>query len=67
MSKAIAFLAAVAVQERHRGLFESNEALSSICERVVVPNMVLRERDIEAFEDDSMGYIRADLEGSGEF
>jgi exportin-2 (importin alpha re-exporter) len=35
-----------------------------ICEKIVIPNMTLRDEDVEIFEDDPVEYIRRDLEGS---
>lgn len=64
VAKAISFLTAVVRHRRHKGLFESEGVLSSICTQVVLPNMTLREADEELFEDDPMEYIRRDLEGS---
>ncbi|KAJ3066560.1 Exportin-2 [Podochytrium sp. JEL0797] len=63
VSKAIGFLTAVARPARHKHMF-SNEVLRNICQSIIVPNMSLRDADIELFEDDCMEYIRRDLEGS---
>lgn len=65
VSKAIGFLSSVAKQPRHNALFSNPDTLSQICEKIVLPNMMLRESDQEDFEDDPMEYIRRDLEGSG--
>jgi len=35
--------------------------LGSICEKIIVPNIQLRECDIELFEDNPEEYIRIDL------
>jgi len=64
VSHAIAFLTSVVKQPRHQTIFASPETLSNICERVVVPNLTLRDSDIETFEDDPIEFIRRDLEGS---
>ncbi|KAJ3012683.1 UNVERIFIED_CONTAM: Exportin-2, partial [Siphonaria sp. JEL0065] len=63
VSKGIGFLTAVVRPVRHKHMF-SNEVLRNICQSIIVPNMSLRDADIELFEDDSMDYIRRDLEGS---
>ncbi|KAJ3031576.1 UNVERIFIED_CONTAM: importin-alpha export receptor [Siphonaria sp. JEL0065] len=63
VSKGIGFLTAVVRPVRHKHMF-SNEVLRNICQSIIVPNMSLRDADIELFEDDSMEYIRRDLEGS---
>ncbi|KAJ3273693.1 importin-alpha export receptor [Terramyces sp. JEL0728] len=64
VSKAIAFLTSVVKHERHKALFEAPDTLNSICSRIILPNMYLRESDEELFEDDPIEYIRRDLEGS---
>jgi exportin-2 (importin alpha re-exporter) len=33
--------------------------------KVIVPNLSLREADVEVFEDDPDEFIRRDIEGSG--
>ncbi|KAJ3033465.1 Exportin-2, partial [Rhizophlyctis rosea] len=62
-SKAISFLTVIVKQQRNRHMFEAPETLTSICEKIVLPNMQLRESDEEKFEDDPIEYIRMDLEG----
>ncbi|KAJ3054316.1 importin-alpha export receptor [Rhizophlyctis rosea] len=63
VSKAIAFLTVVVRQLPNKPIFENPEALNNICQNVVLPNMQLRESDVEQFEDDPIEYIRKDLEG----
>ncbi|KAI8620536.1 cse1l protein [Chytriomyces sp. MP71] len=63
VSKAIGFLTAVARPVRHKHMFNV-DSLRSICQNIILPNMTLRETDIELFQDDCMEYIRRDLEGS---
>lgn len=64
VSNAIQFLASVADRPHYKHLFEDENVLSSICERVIVPNMEMRDVDVELFEDNAEEYIRRDLEGS---
>uniref|UniRef100_G3R5N4 Exportin-2 n=1 Tax=Gorilla gorilla gorilla TaxID=9595 RepID=G3R5N4_GORGO len=64
VSNAIQFLASVCERPHYKNLFEDQNTLTSICEKVVVPNMEFRAADEEAFEDNSEEYIRRDLEGS---
>ncbi|KAK5993295.1 Importin alpha re-exporter [Cladobotryum mycophilum] len=63
-SKALHFLTAVAGTREHSELFNSEEVLTQIVEKVILPNVALRESDIEMFEDEPIEYIRRDLEGS---
>ncbi len=64
-SRAIAVLTSVARLHRHKGLFENPDTLASICANIILPNMSLRDSDVELFEDDPIEYIRRDMEGSG--
>jgi len=64
VSNAIQFLASVADRPHYKNLFENEQVLSSICEKVIVPNMEMRECDVEMFEDNPEEFIRRDLEGS---
>ncbi|MGH0145719.1 UNVERIFIED_CONTAM: hypothetical protein FKN15_024670 [Acipenser sinensis] len=80
VSNAIQFLASVCERPHYKHLFEDQNTLTSICEKVIVPNMEFRSTcaafcfqgysgyvqtaDEEAFEDNSEEYIRRDLEGS---
>ncbi|KAJ8681341.1 hypothetical protein QAD02_017128 [Eretmocerus hayati] len=64
VSNALQFLATVADRTQYRHLFEDPNTLSSICEKVIIPNMEFRESDNEIFEDNPEEYIRRDIEGS---
>jgi len=64
VSNAIQFLASVADRPHYKNLFEDENVLGSICEKIIVPNMELRECDVELFEDNPDEFIRRDLEGS---
>ncbi|KAJ2902204.1 putative chromosome segregation protein [Zalerion maritima] len=63
ISRALNFLTAVA-GSRHATIFNDENVLNQIVEKVVVPNVSLRESDIEMFEDEPIEFIRRDLEGS---
>lgn len=60
----ISFLASVSKQERHKSIFQSS--LKVICESIIIPNMKLRESDLEIFEDEPMEFIKRDAEGGQE-
>ncbi|XP_065835695.1 exportin-2-like [Oscarella lobularis] len=64
ISNAIDFLASVADRPQAKALFENEETLRNICEKVVLKNMHFRDTDEELFEDNPEEYIRQDLEGS---
>ncbi len=64
VSKALQFLTAVATVPRHVQSFNNEQVLGTIVEKVILPNVALRESDIEMFEDEPIEFIRRDLEGS---
>ncbi|KAI0593042.1 chromosome segregation protein [Biscogniauxia sp. FL1348] len=64
VSKALHFLTAIAGTIQHSGAFNDENVLSQVVEKVVLPNVALRESDIELFEDEPIEFIRRDLEGS---
>ena len=64
VSGALEFLASVCERPSYKELFANESTLTSICEKVIVPNMYFREADEELFEDNPEEYVRRDLEGS---
>lgn len=64
VSKALHFLTAVASTKEHAEMFNNEEVLTQIVEKVIVPNVSLRESDLEMLEDEPIEFIRRDLEGS---
>lgn len=64
VSKSLHFLTAVASTSQHSGMFNDENVLAQIVEKVILPNVALRESDIEMFEDEPIEFIRRDLEGS---
>jgi exportin-2 (importin alpha re-exporter) len=64
VSNAIQFITAVVYRPQYKSLFENEESLKSICEKIVLPNLFLRDIDIEIFEDNPEEYIRKDIERS---
>ncbi|KAI1490432.1 chromosome segregation protein [Biscogniauxia mediterranea] len=64
VSKALHFLTAIAGTVQHSGAFNDENVLSQVVEKVVLPNVALRESDVELFEDEPIEFIRRDLEGS---
>jgi exportin-2 (importin alpha re-exporter) len=64
VSKALHFLTAVASTKEHSELFNNEQVLTEIVEKVILPNVALRESDLEMFEDEPIEFIRRDLEGS---
>ena len=60
----IGFLASVSRQERHKLIFQNS--LNVICDKIIIPNMKIRESDLEVFEDEPMEFIKRDAEGGSE-
>lgn len=61
---AIQFLTTVARSPRNAGLFQTEDALRQICEKIVIPNLRLSEDLEELFEMNFVEYVRRDTEGS---
>lgn len=46
VSNALQFLSSVADRAHYRNLFEDNNVLNSICEKVIIPNMEFRRKHL---------------------
>lgn len=64
VSKALQFLTSVTKINEQAQIFSDSGIQSQIVEKVIVPNIALRDSDIETFEDEPIEFIRRDLEGS---
>ena len=64
VSKALQFLTAVTRIQQYAQTFNSESTMSQVVEKVILPNLALRESDIELFEEEPVEFIRRDLEGS---
>jgi exportin-2 (importin alpha re-exporter) len=64
ISRALQFLTSVVRLPDHSTAFQSEATLSQVTESVIIPNISLRESDVEMFEDEPIEFIRRDLEGS---
>lgn len=63
VTSGIKFLTTVALSTSYK-LFSSPGTLSLVCKSIILPNIEIRDEDIELFEDNPVEYIRRDLEGS---
>ncbi|CAL1709388.1 unnamed protein product [Somion occarium] len=61
VSQALRFLSTAIRSGYYKDIFGSRDTISSLVQGVVVPNIGLREHEIEQFEDDPLEYIRLDL------
>jgi exportin-2 (importin alpha re-exporter) len=60
----IKFLASLAKNQYYNHLFEGDQILTNMCQKIVIPNVIVRESDEELFEDNPTDFIRRDIEGS---
>lgn len=60
---AMDFLTSVG-QSIHHKVFQDPQTLHTICEQIIVPNISIRQSDVEMFEEECEEYIRRDIEGS---
>ena len=64
VSKALQFLTAVTKSVEHAQSFSNESILGQVIEHVILPNVTLRDSDMEVFEDEPIEFTRRDLEGS---
>ncbi|KAF9816482.1 hypothetical protein IEO21_04087 [Rhodonia placenta] len=61
VSQSLRFISTTIRTGHYKELFGSRETISQLVQGIVVPNVGLREHEIEQFEDDPLEYIRLDL------
>ncbi|EGN91830.1 hypothetical protein SERLA73DRAFT_100047 [Serpula lacrymans var. lacrymans S7.3] len=61
VSQSLRFISTAIRSGYYKPLFSSRETISSLIQGVVVPNVSLREHEMEQFEDDPLEFIRLDL------
>lgn len=64
VSKALRFLTSISRIKQHAQTFNNASTMGQILENVILPNLALRDSDIEMFEDEPIEFTRRDLEGS---
>ncbi len=64
VNNAVSFLTTVVKKVWNRELFANVDNLRTICERVVIPQIRLRQADIDLFDENGVEYVRRDMEGS---
>lgn len=64
VSKALQLLTSVTQISKHAQSFNDEVTLGQVVELVILPNLTLRDVDVELFEDEPIEFIRRDLEGS---
>ncbi|TID13177.1 hypothetical protein CANINC_005033 [Pichia inconspicua] len=64
VSKSLQYMTCVVNLPNFKHLFANEDSIKQITEKIILPNIKLRESDLEMFEDDPIEYTRRDLEGS---
>lgn len=64
VSKALQYMTCVVNLSNYNQLFNNEDSIRQITEKIIIPNITLRESDLEMFEDDPIEFTRRDLEGS---
>jgi exportin-2 (importin alpha re-exporter) len=64
VSKALLFLTSICRIPEQAQAFNNDEIQRQVIEKVILPNIALRDSDVEMFEDEPIEFIRRDLEGS---
>lgn len=62
--KSLQFLTSVIKIPEYQSLFQQENSINEIIEKIILPNIYFRENDEETFEDEPIVYVRSDLEGS---
>ena len=61
VSQALKFISTAIRAGPYKDLFSSRDTISGLIQGVVVPNVALREHELEAFEDAPLEFIRGDM------
>ncbi|KAF5349357.1 hypothetical protein D9758_011786 [Tetrapyrgos nigripes] len=61
VSQSLRFISTAIRSGMYQALFAERPTISSLVEGVLIPNVALREHDVEQFEDDPLEFIRLDL------
>eukprot|EP00468_Gymnochlora_sp_CCMP2014_P003932 CAMPEP_0167761540 /NCGR_PEP_ID=MMETSP0110_2-20121227/12233_1 /TAXON_ID=629695 /ORGANISM="Gymnochlora sp., Strain CCMP2014" /LENGTH=912 /DNA_ID=CAMNT_0007648243 /DNA_START=155 /DNA_END=2893 /DNA_ORIENTATION=- len=62
--KAIKFLTTVVSKKWHKDKFGNENSIKVFAEKVIIPQLKLRELDLENFQYNGVEYVRGDMEGS---
>jgi exportin-2 (importin alpha re-exporter) len=64
VSQSLRFISTAIRSGAYRDIFETRDTIQGLIAGVVVPNLALRTRDVEAFEDTPLEYVRGELQVS---
>lgn len=62
--KCLQFLTSICKLSNYQNIFNNESSLNEILDKIILPNIYLRDVDLEIFEDEPINYVRFDLEGS---
>lgn len=62
--KCLQFLTSVIKISKYSSYFNNENSLEEVLNKVILPNIIVRDSDLEMFEDEPINYVRFDLEGS---
>ncbi|KAF9259931.1 Cse1-domain-containing protein [Marasmius fiardii PR-910] len=65
VSQSLRFLSTAIRSGHYTQLFTTAQTISTLVEGIVIPNIYLRQHELEQFEDDPLEYIRLDLSLGG--
>jgi exportin-2 (importin alpha re-exporter) len=60
---ALGFLSAICQRPHYASYFEGEGVLKTICESVIVQNLLLRGEDTDMYEQEPFDYLKKDIEG----
>ncbi|CAH6720259.1 importin alpha re-exporter [[Candida] jaroonii] len=62
--KCLQFLTSIIKISNYSKFFNNENSLKEILNKIILPNIIVRDSDLEMFEDEPINYVRFDLEGS---
>ncbi|EGV60425.1 importin-alpha export receptor [Yamadazyma tenuis] len=62
--KCLQFLTLIIKLSNYQNIFNNEDSLNEILKKIILPNIYLREVDLEMFEDEPINFVRFDVEGS---
>lgn len=63
MNAALGFLSAICQRPRYSVYFGEEAVLKSICENIIIKNLMLRREDIEMYRCEPFEFLKRDIEG----
>lgn len=62
--KCLQFLTLIIKLSNYQDFFNNEDSLNGILQNIILPNIYLRDVDLEMFEDEPVNFVRFDVEGS---